>query len=168
MNINYRQLFIAVLFVILSATPVWSGGIGLYEIGAPDTGTAAAGRAAHAQDASTAFGNPAGMTKLERSQILIGIQEIILTSQFDIGEDTDNSLFGANAATGGDGGNIGGITPAGGFFYVQNILPELRAGLSLNSYAGLGIDYDDNWVGRYYVQEAELLSLNFETVSGPQ
>jgi long-chain fatty acid transport protein len=158
-NINYRQLFIAILFVILSVPPIWAGGLNLYEVGSPDMGSAAAGRAALAQDASTAFGNPAGMTRLESSQVLLGIQEIILSSEFDIGRDTDTSLFG-DAATGGDGGNIGGITPAGGLYFVLNPHPDLRAGLSVNSYAGLAIDYDDDWVGRYYVQEAEFTTIN--------
>ena len=41
----------------------------LYETGAPDLGTASAGRAAMAADASTAAANPAGMTLLDRSQL---------------------------------------------------------------------------------------------------
>jgi len=52
----------------------WAGGLWLYESGAPDLGTAAAGRAALAADASTAGTNPAGMTRLERSQMLAAFQ----------------------------------------------------------------------------------------------
>jgi long-chain fatty acid transport protein len=37
--------------------------------------------------------------------------------------------------------------------------PDLRFGVSLGSYFGLGLDYGDTWMGRYYVQNAELLSL---------
>ena len=42
------------IFAVVSAAPAWAGGLWLYEgAGTPDLGTAAAGRAALAQDAST-------------------------------------------------------------------------------------------------------------------
>jgi long-subunit fatty acid transport protein len=40
-----------------------AGGLFLYEMGTPDLGTGSAGRAAAADNAATAFGNPAGMTR---------------------------------------------------------------------------------------------------------
>ena len=43
----------------------------LYEIGTPDLGLAAAGYAARAQDAATVLTNPAGMTRLDKSQLLV-------------------------------------------------------------------------------------------------
>ncbi|MGB5056240.1 MAG: outer membrane protein transport protein, partial [Nitrospirales bacterium] len=42
-----------------------AGGLFLTEIGTPDVGLAGAGWAARAQDASTLFKNPAGMSFLE-------------------------------------------------------------------------------------------------------
>jgi long-chain fatty acid transport protein len=62
------------IVLILLSSPAGAGGLWLYEMGTPDLGTASAGRAAMALDASTAFGNPAGMTKLERSQFLGAFQ----------------------------------------------------------------------------------------------
>ena len=57
------------LIILLSSmmlcAPAWSAGLWLYEGGTPDVGTATAGRAALANDASTAAANPAGMTRLE-------------------------------------------------------------------------------------------------------
>ena len=53
--------------VSLIASSAWAGGAYLYELGTSDLGTAGAGRAALAQDASTAAGNPAGMIRLEHS-----------------------------------------------------------------------------------------------------
>jgi len=53
----------------LVASSVQAVGLYLYEDGTADLGLAAAGRAALAQDASTVMGNPAGMTRLERSQL---------------------------------------------------------------------------------------------------
>ena len=56
------------------AAPLWAGGPAPYEIGTPDLGLASAGWAARAQDAATVATNPAGMTRLDRSQVLIGVQ----------------------------------------------------------------------------------------------
>src|SRR5262245_4652841 len=108
--------------LLFSATAAWAGGLGLYEVGAPDLGTAAAGRAALAADASTAFGNPAGMTRLEGSQLLIGLQPLIVTTEFNVGART-------NIPGGGtDGGNAGGFVPSGGISGVDGLVSTLTLG----------------------------------------
>src|SRR3546814_5269012 len=61
------------------------------ENGNPDLGLAAAGRAALAQDASTVVGNPAGMTRLDRSQLTGSVYTIIPSMQFDRGSGTTTS-----------------------------------------------------------------------------
>ena len=143
-----KGLILAV--VCLSAHHAWAGGLWLYEMGTPDLGTAAAGRAAMAADASTAATNPAGMTRLERSQMLVAFQGIYIDTRFD----TESSTFG-----GGDGGNAGGWVPAGSLHYVHNLSAKWKLGISAGSYFGMGLDYDDNWAGRYYATEAELITV---------
>ena len=50
---------------LLSIPPAsHAGGLLLYEVGTADVGLASAGYSARAQDASTVFTNPAGMTRL--------------------------------------------------------------------------------------------------------
>ena len=61
----------AVSFSSANAAGLW-----LYEQGTPDVGTATAGMAARAEDAATAFANPAGMSRLKGSQAMVGIQLI--------------------------------------------------------------------------------------------
>ena len=73
--------FVAILLGTASAG--WAAGLWLYEGGTPDLGTAGAGRAALAADASTVGANPAGMTRLERSQMLLAVQGIYVNSRFD-------------------------------------------------------------------------------------
>jgi long-chain fatty acid transport protein len=76
---------IAIFGVFLLVLPAWGGGVWLYEGGTPDLGTAGAGRAALAADASTAGANPAGMTHLDRSQMLAAVQGLYVNSRFDTG-----------------------------------------------------------------------------------
>jgi long-subunit fatty acid transport protein len=88
----------------------------LYETGAPDLGTASAGRAAMAADASTAATNLAGMTLLDRSQLMWASGALLPSTNFDIGPQTTTK--------GAAGGNAGVFIPRGG---VLLCLQALRA-----------------------------------------
>ena len=140
-----------VLAAVLAGSPAWAGGIGLYEFGSPDVGLAAAGYAARAQDAATVFTNPAGMSRLEKSQVLGGLQALY-----------GNVEFSPNSATtvaGSDGGVSVGWIPGGSLFVVQKLNPDWSVGFGVLSYFGLSESYDDNWVGRYYVQKSTLIGM---------
>ncbi|MDB4409831.1 outer membrane protein transport protein [Gammaproteobacteria bacterium] len=136
----------AALTIALLNVPAQAAGLWLYEMGTPDVGTASAGMTSRAQDAATAFANPAGMTRLKESQFMLGVQPIYA----DIKSDVDVATFG-----GSDGGNAGGLVPAGGLFYVHSLSQDLKLGFSAGSYLGLGVDFDNDWAGRYYIQKEE-------------
>ena len=62
MNKNLR---LAIVLAALSLPALArAGGLDLYEVGTSDLGFAGAGTAACAEDASTVYANPAGMTRL--------------------------------------------------------------------------------------------------------
>ena len=63
-------MFLAILF----SGSALAAGLWVLEMANPDIGTASAGRSATATDASVSMFNPAGMTKLDRSQLFTGIQ----------------------------------------------------------------------------------------------
>lgn len=128
-----------------------AGGLWMFEDAGPTVGTASAGRAAIANDATTARGNPAGMTRLNGNQLVVGAQPIIYTSEFD--RDRPGT-FG-----GGNGGEAGDVFPSLGLYYVRELSADWRVGFSLGSAIGLGVDYDDDWAGRYYVQESEFTTV---------
>ena len=65
----------------LAGAPASAGGLLLYEIGTEDVGLASAGYTARAQDASTVFTNPAGMTRLEGSQFDRGRAGVVRRSR---------------------------------------------------------------------------------------
>ena len=97
----------------------------LYETGAPDLGTASAGRAAIAADASTTAANPAAMTLLDRTQLLSAVGALPPFTNFDLAPQTTTS--------GGGGDNAGVFTPIGGFFYAHKLSERLWLGLATDS-----------------------------------
>jgi long-chain fatty acid transport protein len=132
------------LFLLLWGAPAFAGGLYLYEIGSPDVGLAAAGYAARAQDASTAFSNPAGMTRLKQSQVQFGAQPMYLHVKFDSSSGTTVS---------GGNGDASAWIPAAGTFIVTPLTPDVSLGFSVAGNFGLGLDYGDDWAGRYYLKD---------------
>jgi long-chain fatty acid transport protein len=146
---QHHAISTAAVLLTLCTPSVFGAGLWLYEMGTPDVGTASAGMASRAADAATAFANPAGMARLKASQFMVGIQPIYADIKFD----PQFSTFG-----GGDGGNAGGLVPTGSLSYVHEVSDELKLGLTVGSYLGLGIKFDDTWAGRYYVQEESFMT----------
>ena len=146
-----RVVAAGVLAATVATTSAHAGGLFLYEMGTPDLGTASAGRAAAADNAATAFGNPAGMTRLDQSQMLVGIQPAYGISHFDKGNDT--------TVAGGNGGNALGFIPGLGGYFVYSATPDLKFGFSLGSDFGLSAQYESTWSGRYYGTKSELITL---------
>jgi long-chain fatty acid transport protein len=103
-----------------------------------------------AADASTVATNPAGMTLLDRSQLLVAGGALLPFTNFDVAPQTTTS--------GGSGGNAGVFMPIGSFFYVRKMSNRLWLGVGVFSDFGLGGDYGKQWVGRYYVTEEALLT----------
>jgi long-chain fatty acid transport protein len=131
-----------------------AGGISLYEVGTADVGLASAGYSARAQDASTVFTNPAGMTRLAGNQLTLGAQVLHADLGFSIGQGTTAAL-GSN-----DGGNPVGWFPGGGMFYSHSVSPDVKVGLAITGNFGLAVKYDEGWVGRYRAQEGTLLGVS--------
>jgi len=148
-----RYFWAGILLGALIASSVHAGGLYLYELGTPDVGAAGAGWAARAQDAATVFTNPAGMTRLNKSELLVGIQPLYLQAEFSPD---------SNTTTSGPDGDASTWLPAGGLYYVHNLMPKLKIGLSTVGYFGLGLEYENDWVGRYYIQEIKLQALGIQ------
>jgi long-chain fatty acid transport protein len=145
----------ALWLCVLGAGEAVAGGLLLYEVGTSDVGLASAGWGARAQDASTILTNAAGMTRLDGSQALLGVQALYGDYGFSIGSGTSSSL-GTN-----DGGNPIGWFPGGGAFFSYSASPDLKFGFGMAGNFGLSEKYDADWVGRYYIQEATLIGMSF-------
>lgn len=145
---------LALIAVVGLSLKARAAGLMLYEQGTPDVGLASAGQGARAQDAATVFTNPAGMTQLQGSQLLVGAEPLF-----------GNLTFSPNAKTtvkGTNGGNAAVPLPGGSLFYVHSLSPDLKLGFGAYSYVGAPIEYNLNWVGRYYLQGATILGMSFQ------
>ena len=148
-----RRLIAVVLVVLaLSSSAVRAGGLLLYEVGTPDMGLASAGWAARADDAATVLTNPAGMTRLDKNDFLFGLQALYADLEFS---PDDRTTY-----PGGGGGNPVGWFPGGGLYYVNPTSDRVRLGIAVAGNFGLGLDYEDDWSGRYYVQDGTLLGVS--------
>ena len=148
-----RSLLVLLALTLLAPTMALAGGLTMYEIGTSDTGYASAGYAARANDPGTILTNPAGMTRLKESQVLIGGQ--LLYGHADFSHDSTTNV------PGGDGGNAIGLLPGLSAFGTYKYNDDLAFGFGMCSNFGLGLWYDPNWAGRYYVKNAVLMGMSF-------
>jgi long-chain fatty acid transport protein len=135
-----------------------AGGMMVYELGTADVGLASAGYGARAQDASTVFTNPAGMTRLEGNQFLGAGQLLWANTKFSVGSGTSPEL-GSNG--GGYVVGDGGWFPGGGAFLSYTASPDVKLGFALAGNFGGTLNYPNDWVGRYYVQQTWIVGLSF-------
>jgi long-chain fatty acid transport protein len=142
---------VIVSFFMVMSTTALAGGLYISEFGTPSMGVAGAGAQAIASDASTAFHNPAGMTRLDGNQLMLTGGILNATVKFD--KDTDTPIDGGN------GGDAGGPAPILGQFYVHSLTNRLKLGANLISITGAILDYDDDWTGRYLNTDVELITV---------
>jgi long-chain fatty acid transport protein len=138
-------------FFTLIATTAFAGGLYLSEFGTPSMGVAGAGSQAVASDASTAWHNPAGMTRLDGKQLMLTGGALKATVRFD--RDSDTPIDGGN------GGDAGDYAPILGGFYAHSLTDRLKFGTSIITISGTLLDYDDDWTGRYLNTEVSLFTI---------
>ena len=153
--------------LVPGAAQAQCGGICIVEVASPQMGSSYAGASASAQDAATAFLNPAGMTRLEKGEILMGSYAAFFNINFDTNQGKTTNPgnppppdFAVESAFTNSGGNIGEFLPGIGTYAVMPLAEDLRFGFALNGLFGGSADYDNNWVGRTFITDVELVILN--------
>ncbi|MFJ4248146.1 OmpP1/FadL family transporter [Pseudomonas sp. NPDC089741] len=137
----------------LCCQQAYAGGIMLYEIGTDNTGLANAGAAARAQGPSTIASNPAGMSYLPGTQITGGLQ--VLYGNLSFNRDGNTNGTGSNS------GNALDPIPGGSFFISHELDEHWSVGFGNYADFGLAANYDNDWSGRYFAQNASLAGLSF-------
>lgn len=151
---------IAALTLLSAAPGAQAAFFQLSESSPAGAGNAYAGGAAAAEDASTVWFNPAGLTRLPGSQLVVGGHFIDVSIKFSKTSATLNPLVGGGAISGGNGGDAGQSALVPNIYYAWRIDERLSFGLGINAPFGLATDYEDNWVGRYHADRSEVRSIN--------
>jgi long-chain fatty acid transport protein len=132
-------------------------GFQLLEQNASGLGNAYAGQAASAQDSSTIFFNPAGMTQLPGRNAVGAVHFIKPSIEFsNSGSSSANPLL----PLGGNGGNGADWAAVPNLYYSWQVNPQVFVGLGVTAPFGLKTDYDPTWVGRFHAIHSELRTVN--------
>jgi len=150
---------IAWSMIVCFSTDAVAVGFALEHQSVSNLGYAFAGGAANAEDASTIYWNPAGMSRLPRRQGVLGLNAIYGSARFS-DQGTTSPAGPAFPITGGDGGNPVGLNWVPNLYYATDIAPRLKAGIGINSPFGLKTEYPADWIGRYHAIDSVLKSLN--------
>ncbi len=159
-----KRLFgcaVVAFVLILGSSYAGAAGFQLFEENASGLGNAYAGSAAVAENASTIFFNPAGMTKLQAREISLGLTAVRPSIKFsDTGSSipAPSAVYGPNTGTsGGDGGAWNFIPNA----YLSTVLTkDLYIGLGVSSPFGLATEYEGGFWGRYQSIKFSIKTIN--------
>jgi long-chain fatty acid transport protein len=150
--------------------PAEGNGFSLPVQDALQVGRANAGNVAAASDASTVFHNPAGMTELDGAQALAGMTIVYAGYNVDDRDSTASTpaTGGTPVAVTGDKGDPRTVAPVPTAFYARPLgeQEDFWLGLALTAPWGLGVQYDDDWFGRYDSIETRLTTINLSPAVG--
>jgi long-chain fatty acid transport protein len=150
------------LAVAALPTPVLASGFQLVEQNASGLGNAFAGQAAGVQDASAVFFNPAALTSLEGTQLVISVEPIGVGTDFTDQGSTRPSVPGLTfpVPLGGNGGDAGGWIPVPNAYLSLQVASQWWVGLGVNVPFGLETDWESDWVGRFHAVKSKVETLN--------
>lgn len=146
---------IVVCLSIVSVLSTVSGGaiasgFALLEQNASGMGNAYAGAAAVAEDASTIYFNPAGLSRLSGKQVVVAAHAIRPSVKF-----SGTGLAGTDM--GGDAGSLAYV-PNG--YFAMEVNQDVRVGLGVYVPFGLQTEYTSTWVGRAHAIKSKIETIN--------
>jgi long-chain fatty acid transport protein len=143
----------AALLGLLGCSLAQAAGFQLLEQNASGIANAYAGSAAVADNASTIFFNPAGMTQLRDREVSLGGSIVDISAKF----------HDAGSSTGlltGDGGNAGTTNLVPNAYLSWRLGERLWGGVGLSAPFGLKTKYDSPWLGAAHAQSFEVKTIN--------
>ena len=172
-SVVVSRIQIATVIITLwltSLTSTRAGSFSIHEQSVSGLGSAYAGGAVQAEDASTIFFNPAGIALLDRGELQGGAQGILPSARFTnqgsrlVAPGTPFDGVPLSGGNGGDGG-VDHVLP--NFYLSQPVFRssqygDLAAGFGLSVPFGLETDYDPGWVGRYDALRSKLQTFDLQ------
>ncbi len=160
---NNHIIKAAVLASLFAASGAHAAGFALIEQSASGMGNAFAGGAAAAEDASTVYFNPAGMTYIDGTQVVGALHLIKPSAEFNNSGTVPANINFAKTVfrpLGGNGGDAGDLAFVPNMYLVTDIVPSIKLGLGINAPFGLKTEYDNGWMGRFQALKSEVKTIN--------
>ena len=140
----------------LAAGQALGSNFALQEQSGSGVGNAFAGGAAVAEDASTIYTNPAGMSRLPGIQGVVAGDVVCISAKL-----SDNgSLPAAFQPLGDNGGDAGTCAVVPSVYLAVPINKQFAFGLGIGAPFGLKTEYDSSWLGRFQAIKSEVKTLN--------
>ena len=161
MKNRYTTLWAASLTTVVLAAiapGAYASNFQLTEQSVTSLGRAHSGGAAVAEDSSSIWYNPAGLTQLSDSEIMGGYSLIRFGADFTKTSATD--AFG-QPLSGGEGGSVGKLGGPAFVYYAQPLSHGLTFGFGINTPFGLATKYDDNSIFRYQAIYSSVAVVNY-------
>ncbi|HXE39985.1 MAG TPA: outer membrane protein transport protein [Azonexus sp.] len=146
------RLIPALIAVAFSGSAA-AAGFQLWEQNGSGIGNSYAGSAAVAENASTVYFNPAGMTQLQDREVSLGGSLVRTNFEFTNGSSSTGGLSG----DGGNGGALGFIPNA---YMSWALTKDLYVGLGIGAPFGLKTEYDNPWTGAAQSLKFEIKTIN--------
>lgn len=119
-------------------------------------GNAFAGGAAAAEDVSTLWSNPAGLSRLASPQVAAAVH--FVTPSFTFHDQASRpAQFQALGGTGGDAGSLNVIP---NFYVAAPINRQWSVGIGVNAPFGLVTEYSGDWLGRFQAVKSDIKTIN--------
>ena len=148
------KLVPALMLVAFSGAASASG-FQLLEQNASGIGNSYAGSAAVAENASTIYFNPAGMTQLQDREVSGGISAVKPSFKF---HNQGSSVAGLGAT--GEGGDAGGWAFIPNGYASWALTKDVYIGVGVGAPFGLKTEYQDRWIGAAQAQMFEVQTIN--------
>ncbi|AXE32074.1 transporter [Chromobacterium phragmitis] len=167
MKLKHLSLSVMIMGTALGLASTQAAASG-YQFGSQSVsgqGTAHA-NGAEANDPSTIFTNPAGLSRLDGTQLAIGATLVVPHSEYTDNGSVTTGNFAAigipsRATGGGNGGTFAPKAVAAPTFYLsRKINDKITAGVGIFVPYGAKLDYGFDWAGRYALKSVNLQSLN--------
>lgn len=148
MNNKFNKLTLAAaVSAAVFASQAHAGGYQINEQSVSGQGYGHAGRSSNINDASIVYGNPAGMSFLDRAQVTAG------GTYLNVKTDIDNVTY-TPALPGTGGSTADGDMVPGSFipfaFYAHPVNEQLAFGFGVYAPFGSKTDYEDSFAGRTF------------------
>ncbi|MBK5436154.1 outer membrane protein transport protein [Pseudomonas sp. TH32] len=145
------------LAVAMASSHVFASGFALNEQDVAGMGTGFAGRSSSADNASTVYGNPAGMARLEGQQVTGGVAAIDASTNI---KDVSGRSSGSNK------GDMVPFTAVPFGFYTNKLNEQWAVGFGVYAPFGLVTDYENGFQGKAFGSKSEVKVITFQpTVS---